>query len=155
MSDELDRIDRRILAALQRDGRLSNAPLAEAVGLSPSPCWQRMRRLEQHGYIRGYTAVLDPALLGVPETVIVEVTLNRHDSALENFGRAMAEIPEVLEVYLISCEYDYLIKVAVSGTAGYEEFLRNRLYRIPGIRHSRSVFTLRCLKSAGLPVDES
>ncbi|MDO5648129.1 Lrp/AsnC family transcriptional regulator [Paracoccus sp. (in: a-proteobacteria)] len=152
--DDLDRIDRRILAALQQDGRLTNAQLAEAVGLSPSPCWQRTRRLEQRGFIRGYTAVLDQGRLGYSETVIVEIALDRHDDdVLAAFERAMAAIPEVLEVYLTTGEYDYLMKVAVDGTAGYEEFLRRRLYRIPGIRHSRTIFTLRCLKSGALPVD--
>ena len=126
---------------------MSNAQLAERVGLSPSPCWQRVRRLEKAGIIAGYTVLLDAAQLGVSETVIIEVVLDRHDDEiLENFGRAMAAIPEVLEVYLTTGEYDYLIKVAVSGTAGYEEFLRRKLYRIPGIRHSRSSFALRCLK---------
>lgn len=153
MTDTLDKIDRRILAALQRDGRLSNTQLAEQVGLSPSPCWQRTRRLEEKGFIRGYAALLDQARLGLPETALVEITLDRHDeTALEEVGRAIIAIPEVLEVYLTTGEYDYLIKVAVDGTRGYEEFLRNRLYRIPGIRQSRSIFTLRCLKSGQVPV---
>lgn len=149
----LDSIDRRILRVLSIDGRISNADLAERVGLSASPCWQRTKRLEQEGYISGYRAVLDPAKLGIPETVIIEVTLDRHDDAiLESFGRAMTEMPEVLEVYLVTGEYDYMIKVAVNGTRGYEEFLRQRLYRVPGIRHSRSSFALRCLKQTGSPV---
>lgn len=150
----LDRIDRRILAALQSNGRLSNAELAESVGLSPSPCWQRKKRLEQEGYIRTYTAVLDQARLGLPETVFVEITLDHHDEAtLESFGRALSEIPEVLEVYLTTGEYDYLLKVAVNGTSGYETFLRQRLYNVKGILQSRSTFTLRCLKSGRLPID--
>ncbi|MDO5658806.1 MAG: Lrp/AsnC family transcriptional regulator [Paracoccus sp. (in: a-proteobacteria)] len=153
MHDELDKIDRHILAALQGDGRLSNAQLADEVGLSPSPCWQRTRRLEERGYIQGYTAILDPARLGMADTVIVEVMLERHDEhLLERFGTAMAAIPQVLEVYLTTGEYDYLLKVAVSGTRGYEDFLRNHLYRFHGIRNSRSVFTLRCLKSGQVPV---
>jgi Lrp/AsnC family leucine-responsive transcriptional regulator len=109
--------------------------------------------LEAEGYIKGYTAVLDQEKLGAPETVIIEVTLNRHDDAvLETFGRAMADLPEVLEVYLTTGEYDYFIKVAVDGTKGYEEFLRRKLYRVPGIQHSRSTFTLRCLKQGGISV---
>lgn len=155
-SARLDAIDLRILKALSRDGRLSNAQLAEQVGLSASPCWQRTRRLEAAGVIKGYTAILDQTLLGTPETVIVEVTLDRHDeTVLESVGRAMAEMPEVQEVYLTTGEYDYSIKVAVSGTRGYEEFLRRKLARVPGIRNSRSTFTLRCLKERGiaLPYD--
>src|SRR5690606_3275923 len=142
----LDRIDRAIVAALVENGRISNAQLAEKVGLSPSPCWQRVRRLEEAGLIAGYTAVIDSSMLGVTETAIVEVVLERHDDdVLEACGRAMAAMPEVLEVYLTTGEYDYLIKVAVKGTAGYEEFLRRKLYKVPGIRHSRSSFALRCL----------
>lgn len=149
----LDAIDRRILRELSRDGRLSNAELAGRVGLSPSPCWQRTRRLEAEGFIRGYTATLDQERLGLPETVLIEVTLDRHDdSVLENFGRQMADMPEVIEVWLVTGEYDYIVKVAVNGTRGYEEFLRKRLYRVPGIRNSRSSFALRCLKQGGVPV---
>jgi len=147
MAKPLDRIDRKILRALLGNARLSNSQVAEMVGLSPSPCWQRIRRLEQDGYIIGYVAMLDQRLLGATETVIIEVTLDRHDDEiLESFGSAMAAMPEVLEVYLTTGEYDYFIKVAVNGTAGYEEFLRKKLYKVPGIRHSRSSFALRCLK---------
>jgi Lrp/AsnC family leucine-responsive transcriptional regulator len=143
----LDAIDRKILRVLLKDARLSNSQIAEKVGLSASPCWQRMRRLESEGYITGYIATLDQRLLGAAETVIIEVTLDRHDDeVLEKFGQAMASMPEVLEVYLVTGAYDYMLKVAVDGTTGYEEFLRQKLYKIPGIRHSRSSFTLRCLK---------
>lgn len=152
-SDDLDMIDRNILRELVGDGRLSNSHLAERVGLSPSPCWQRTRRLEAEGYIRSYTALLDREMLGYGETVLIEVTLDHHDDAmLENFGKAMADMPEVIEVWLVTGEYDYMIKVAVNGTRGYEEFLRKRLYRVPGIRHSRSSFALRCIKQGGVPV---
>ena len=144
---KLDQVDRRILRELLDNARLSNTELAERVGLSPSPCWQRVRKLETEGYIKGYVALLDQSALGAPETVLIDVTLDHHDDAiLESFGKAMAEMPEVLEVHLTTGEYDYFIKVAVNGTAGYEEFLRTKLYRIPGIRHSRSSFTLRRLK---------
>lgn len=146
-SYKLDRIDRAILGTLVADGRISNTQLAEQVGLSPSPCWQRVRRLEEAGVVTGYTAMIDQARFGITETVIIEVVLDRHDDEiLEAFGRAMVAMPEVLEVYLTTGEYDYLIKVAVSGTADYEQFLRRKLYKVPGIRHSRSSFALRCLK---------
>ncbi|AGT10370.1 Lrp/AsnC family transcriptional regulator [Paracoccus aminophilus] len=152
---KLDAIDRRILRALRRDGRLTNAQLAEEIGLSPSPCWQRTRRLETLGIIRGYTAVLDQEKLGAAETVIVDIMLERHDeTVLANVGRALAEMPEVLEIYLTTGEYDYFVKVAVDGTRGYEEFLRNKLSRVPGIRQTRSSFTLRCLKESGLSIPE-
>jgi Lrp/AsnC family leucine-responsive transcriptional regulator len=150
---KIDALDRRILNELSRDGRLSNSQLADIVGLSPSPCWQRTRRLEDEGYITGYRAVLSQEKLGVPETVIIEVTLDRHDDiVVEKFGSAMTKLPEVLEVYLVTGEYDYMIKVAVTGTRGYEEFLRRSLYKIPGIRQSRSSFALRCLKQGGVAV---
>jgi Lrp/AsnC family transcriptional regulator, leucine-responsive regulatory protein len=147
MPRTLDRIDRKILATLLSEGRLGNVQLAERVGLSATPCWQRVRRLESEGIIRGYSAVLDQDLLGAPDIVIVEVTLDVHDdAALEVFGSQMANIPEILEAYLTTGEYDYMLKVAVNGTKGYEEFLRTKLYKVPGIRHSRSSFALRCLK---------
>lgn len=157
MGKTLDRIDRKIMRALVENGRLTNTQLAEAVGLSAAPCWQRVRRLESDGFISGYTAVLDQSLLGAKETVLLEVTLDRHDDeAVANFGRAMAALPEVIEVYLTTGEYDYFIKVAVEGTQGYADFLQKKLYKIPGVRHSRSSFTLGCLKRSlsVLPVQD-
>jgi len=149
MNKDIDQIDKKILKELSVDGRLSNNQLAEKVGLSNSPCWQRVKRLEKEGYIEGYVALLNPEKLGMTELVSIEVTLDRHDDEiLENFGQAMCDLPEVLEVYLTTGEYDYQIKVAVQGTKGYERFLREKLYKVPGIRHSRSSFTLRCLKKA-------
>lgn len=149
----IDEIDRRILRELSHNGRLSNQDLAAKVGLSPSPCWQRTKKLEADGVIRGYRAILDREALGMGETVLIEITLDRHDDAvLEKFGRQMAEMEEVMEVWLTTGEYDYLIKVAVNGTRGYEEFLRRKLYRVAGIRHSRSSFALRCLKEGGISV---
>jgi Lrp/AsnC family transcriptional regulator, leucine-responsive regulatory protein len=144
---QLDAIDRRILRELRNDGRLSNAKLAERVGLSPTPCWNRVRALEKSGVIKGYTALLNSKALGFPDVVIIEVTLDKHDErTLERFGQALADLPEVTEAFLVSGEYDYLIKVSVAGTEGYEDFLRRKLYRLPGFGNSRSMFSLRCLK---------
>ncbi|MCO4891465.1 Lrp/AsnC family transcriptional regulator [Cupriavidus sp. WGtm5] len=146
-SPKLDDTDRRILRELRRDGRLSNARLAEQVGLSATPCWNRVRALEESGVIESYAALLNQKALGLPDTVLIEVTLERHDDdMLYRFGKALAELPEVMEAYLLTGEYDYLIKVAVAGTQGYEEFLRHKLYKLPGLRHSRSTFVLRTLK---------
>jgi Lrp/AsnC family leucine-responsive transcriptional regulator len=146
-AQRLDEIDRRILRALQQDARLTTAQLAGKIGLSTTPCWNRLKRLETQGYIDGYIAVLNQEKLGLPETVIIEITLDRHDDEiLERFGQLLADLPEVIEAYLTTGDYDYLVKVAVESTAGYERFLREKLYRIPGIRHSRSSFALRCLK---------
>ena len=146
---ELDAIDRSIVRELRQDGRLSNVKLAERVGLSPTPCWNRVRALEEAGIIEGYAALLNQKALGFPDTVIIEVTLDKHDErTLERFGSALADLPEVVEAYLVSGEYDYLIKVAVAGTEGYESFLRRQLYRLPGFHNSKSTFALRCLKRA-------
>ena len=145
----LDMMDRKILSALRSDGRLTMSELAEKVGLSQSPCWTRVKRLEACGAIESYVAVLDHKIIGVPNVVFVEVTLDRHDEKmLEQFGTALAEIPEIIEAHLVTGDYDYLVKVAVAGTEHYERFLRESLYRIPGIRHSRSTFALRSLKRA-------
>lgn len=146
-SPKLDETDRRILRALRRDGRLSNLKLAEQVGLSPTPCWNRVRALEDSGVIEGYAALLNQKALGLPDTVLIEVTLDRHDDdMLDRFGEALAELPEVMEAYLLTGEYDYLIKVAVAGTEGYEQFLRHKLYKLPCLRHSHSTFVLRTMK---------
>ena len=143
----LDEIDRKILRTLSQDGRISNQKLAETVNLSPTPCWHRVRALEESGHVTGYVAVLDQRTLGLPDTVIIEVTVDRHDDEIfQRFSDALADLPEVMEAYLLSGEYDYLIKVAVSGTEGYERFLRQKLYKLPGVTHTRSTFTLRCLK---------
>ncbi len=152
IASEIDEIDRKILRELRSDGRISNTSLADKIGLSASPCWNRVRQMEQAGIIEGYTVLLNQKALGVPDTVMIEVTLDRHDDdTFERFGQALADMPEVLEAYLLTGEYDYLIKVAVAGTAGYEEFLRRRLYKLPGLRHSRSTFVLRTLKRMQSP----
>jgi len=145
----LDLIDRKILAALRRNGRLTMNELAAEVGLSASPCWTRVRRLEAAGVITGYAALIDQRAIGIANIIFVEVTLDRHDDRmLERFGEALARIPEVLDAYLVTGDYDYLVRVAVTGTEHYERFLRDSLYRIEGIRHSRSTFALRTLKQA-------
>lgn len=144
---KLDPIDRKILSILVDNGRISNADLAERVGLSPSPCAQRVRRLEASGVIAGYSANLNLEALGMGETVMVEVSLDRHGAeVLEAFGKAMSETPEVLEVHLMAGDFDYFVKVAASSTKDVERFLREHLFNIPGIRHSRSAFSLRCIK---------
>jgi len=143
----MDEIDNRILRELQFNARLSNADLASRVGLSASPCWNRVRALEKQGVIEKYVAIFDQAALGLPDTVIIEVTLDRHDEdILKTFAAALERMPEVVEAYLMTGEYDFFIKVAVAGTDGYERFLREKLYKVPGIRHSRTSFTLRRLK---------
>ena len=150
---KLDKFDISILEAVQQDARLSLQDLGKIVGLTASPCWTRVKRLEDAGVIEGYTVRLSPEKLGLPETVILHVSLDSHsDEALFEFGRALEDIPEVLEAFLVSGDYDYYIRVAVEDTRGYERFLREKLYKIPGIRNSKSSFVLRRLKQSQLPV---
>lgn len=149
----MDVIDRKIIRALQADARASLQQIGQAVGLSTSPCWERIRKLEAAGAIEGYTVRINPQALGFNDTVLVQVTLDSHsDNTLEKFGETLAAIPEVIEAYLVSGEYDYLLRVAVKDTRDYERLLRERLYKIKGIRHSKSSFVLRTLKKADLPV---
>jgi Lrp/AsnC family leucine-responsive transcriptional regulator len=150
---KLDRFDIAILGVLQRDARLSLNELSAEVGLTSSPCWNRIKRMEREGVIQGYTVRVDAAALGLADTVIVQATLDSHsDQALFEFGEALAQIPEVLEAYLVSGDYDYFIRIAVSDTRDYERLLREKLYKIPGIRHSKSSFVLRVLKAGALPL---
>jgi Lrp/AsnC family transcriptional regulator, leucine-responsive regulatory protein len=149
----MDALDRKILRELQRDARASLQQIGQSVGLSSSPCWERIRKLEQSGVIEGYTVRLSASALGLQETVLVQVTLDSHsDNTLEKFGETLAAIPEVIEAWLVSGEYDYLLRVAVKDTRDYERLLRERLYKIKGIRHSKSSFVLRTLKKADLPL---
>ena len=151
----LDKFDRGILAVLQRDARASLQDISAAVGLSTTPCWTRIKKMEADGVIQGYTVRIDPAAVGFAETVIVQVTLESHsEETLEAFGKQLRDIPEVLEAFLISGDYDYLIRIAVRDTRDYERLLRQRLYRIPGIRHSKSSFVLRRLKESMIPLEE-
>jgi Lrp/AsnC family leucine-responsive transcriptional regulator len=109
--------------------------------------------MESEGVIQGYTVRIDQAAIGFTETVIVQVTLESHnDETLYAFGKALGEIPEVLEAFLISGDYDYFIRIAVRDTRDYERLLREKLYRIPGIRHSKSSFVLRRLKDTQIPL---
>src|SRR5688572_32250913 len=149
----MDALDRKILSVLQSNARASLQEVGQAVGLSTSPCWERIRKLEQAGVIEGYTVSLNAQALDLNDTVLVQVTLDSHsDNTLEKFGETLASIPEVIEAYLVSGDYDYLLRVAVRDTRDYERLLREKLYRIKGIRHSKSSFVLRTLKKADLPL---
>lgn len=150
---QIDKFDIAILEALQRDARISLQELSTQVGLTSSPCWTRIKRMEAAGVIEGYSVRLNAEKLDLGDTVIVHVTLDSHsDEALMEFGRALQEIPEVLEAFLVSGDYDYYVRIAVSNTRDYERLLRERLYKIPGIRHSKSSFVLRQLKQGQLPL---
>jgi len=150
---KLDRLDLAILECLQRDARMSLQAISAQVGLTSSPCWARIRRMEEAGVIEGYSVRVNAEKVGLPDTVIVQVTLDSHsDEALFAFGRALEAIPEVLEAFLVSGDYDYYVRIAVRDTRDYERLLRERLYKIPGIRHSKSSFVLRQLKQGVLPL---
>ena len=149
----MDRLDRKILSVLQGNARASLQEISQAVGLSPSPCWGRIKKMEEAGVIEGYTVRLNPRALDLADTVLVMVTLDSHsDNTLEKFGETLASIPEVIEAHLVSGDYDYLLRIVVKDTRDYERLLREKLYKIKGIRHSRSSFVLRTLKKADLPL---
>ncbi|MDB5847846.1 MAG: transcriptional regulator, AsnC family [Rhodoferax sp.] len=148
-----DQLDLAILRVLREDSRKTLQEIGAAVGLSATSCWTRIKKLETHGVIRRYTVDLDPAKLGYNDFVIVQLTLESHtDETLYEFGRVLATIPEVQEAYLVSGDYDYYIRIAVRDTRDYERLLREKLYKIPGIRHSKSSFVLRVLKEASVPI---
>jgi Lrp/AsnC family transcriptional regulator, leucine-responsive regulatory protein len=149
----LDKYDIAILTVLQQDARASLQEVSSRVGLSTTPCWNRIRKMEADGVILGYTVRIDPAAIGFTESVIVQVTLDSHtDETLFDFGKELEQIPEVLEAFLVSGDYDYYIRIAVRDTRDYERLLRERLYKIPGIRHSKSSFVLRTLKQSPVPL---
>jgi len=148
-----DKIDMAILRVLLLDSRKTLQDISAEVGLSPTSCWTRIKKLEAQGVIKRYTVDIDPAKLGYQDSVIVQVTLESHtDETLYDFGRTLATIPEIQEAYLVSGDYDYYIRIAVRDTRDYERLLREKLYKIPGIRHSKSHFVLRVLKEASMPI---
>jgi Lrp/AsnC family leucine-responsive transcriptional regulator len=144
---DLDPIDRRILGELQRNGRISNVDLADAVGLSPSPCLRRVRDLESAGVIDRYAAIIDQNAAGRSLSVFVQVTLERQiETALDAFERSVSERPEVMECYLMTGDSDYLLRVVVADVSAYEVFLKDHLTRIPGVSAIKSSFALNRVK---------
>ncbi|WP_162576355.1 Lrp/AsnC family transcriptional regulator [Variovorax sp. PBL-H6] len=142
-----------ILRVLLHDSRKTLQEIGAEVGLGATACWSRIKKLEASGVIKRYTVDVDAAKLGYQDSVIVQLTLESHsDETLYEFGRVLASIPEVQEAYLVSGDYDYYIRIAVRDTRDYERLLRERLYKIPGIRHSQSHFVLRVLKEASAPL---
>lgn len=141
---QLDATDRRILHLLQREGRISNADLAERISLSPSACHRRVQRLEAEGFIAGYVALLDARRIGKPTTVFVEITLNgQSDEVLEAFEKAVARIPDVQECHLMAGAADYLLKLAAADTEDFARIHRRYLARLPGVAKMQSSFALR------------
>ena len=153
--DALDEIDRRILTHLQRDARMTNAKLAERVGLSPAPCLRRVRALEAAGVIRDYVALLDSRAVGRAVTVFIEIRLDLQvKDRLDILERAIREWPEVLECSLMTGDADYMLRVAVPDVDAYEQFLRDKLTRLEGVASIKSSFALKQVKyTTALPID--
>ncbi len=154
LKNALDEIDCRILAALQENARISNVDLASQVGISPSPCWRRVRDLEQEGVISRYVTLVDPGSVGLPVSVFIQVSLERQvETALEAFESAVLSRPEVMECYLMTGDADYLLRVVVADLAAYERFLMDHLTRVPSVASIKSSFALKQIKyRTALPV---
>ena len=153
---KLDRIDRKILAAMQHNGRISNLELADMVGLSPTPCSRRVRRLEESGLITAHVTLLDQAMLGLKLTAYIGISMDRHTpDRFENFEAQVREYPEVMECSVVTGQSsDYLLKAVVPDMAYYERFLLGRLTRIEGVTGVHSSFELRrVVQRTELPLD--
>ena len=143
----MDAIDRRIIAALQENARLTNQELAERVGLSPSPCLRRLRKLEADGILCGYRAQIDQQRYGLPINVFVSIRLERQtDAAIRAFEQAIQDLDEVQECYLMTGARDYLLRVVSQSLESYERFVRERLTRIEGIASIESSFAFNQVK---------
>ena len=151
---ELDAIDRRILEVLQRNARIANTDLADEVGLTPAPCLRRVKRLEELGFIAGYTAVLDHNRVGLGLTVFVTVTLDRQTKrTYDDFAAKMRAAPEVLECYLILGERDFLLKIVVADLEAYQRFYLEVLTLAPGVRNINSIIAVNEEKrTTALPI---
>lgn len=145
---DLDSTDRRILAALQGDGRLTNVDLAQRVALSPSPCLRRVKRLEAAGVVQGYRAVLDREAVGLGLTVFVEIKVERHSREnAQTLQDALAAMPEVVSCHMVSGTADFLVEIVVADLRAYEVLLTNRLLTLPMVADIRSNVSLRRIKS--------
>lgn len=143
----LDRIDRQILQCLQTDGRISNVQLARKVNLTATPCIERVKRLEKQGYIRGYTAILDPELVDASLLVFVEIDLS-HSSpdAFREFRAEARRLPEIMDCHLVSGNFDYLIKARVRDMKAYRKLLGEKILSLPGVNASRSYVVMEEVK---------
>jgi len=151
---EIDDIDRKIIAALQADGKVTVNELAEKVGLSASPCARRVRILEQAGVIKGYAAIIDQKKVGLPISAFASIKLERQrEDALERFSKAVARWPEVVDCYLMTGQRDYLLRIVVRDLEAYEHFLNDKLTRLDGVASIETSFALKQVKrSEVLPI---
>jgi Lrp/AsnC family leucine-responsive transcriptional regulator len=146
-SRELDNIDRNILRIIQREGRISFVELGEKVGLSTTPCMERVRRLEREKFILGYGARLNPQKLQANLLVFVEISLeSKSASIFDDFRRAVSKLPHVLECHLVSGDFDYLIKARISEMASYRKLLGDILLKLPWVRESKSYIVMEEIK---------
>jgi Lrp/AsnC family leucine-responsive transcriptional regulator len=144
MNAEFDQLDLRLLDELQSDAGLANNELAERVGLSPSACLRRVRRLRESGVIDRIVAIVDPREVGRPLNVFVEIGLERQaDDVLDAFERAVRSVPEIMSCHLMAGEYDYLVHLSVASTADYERIHRQHLSALPAVARLRSNFAIR------------
>lgn len=149
---EMDRLDREILRLISSDATLSLADIAERVGLTPTPCWKRIRRMEESGIILRRVAVIDPAKVGLPVSVFVEVETSDHSSDwLARFAEVVRNTAEIVDAWRMSGDVDYLLHVVVSDIAAYDEFYRRLIAAVP-LRNVTSRFSMERLKAAPLPV---
>lgn len=149
---EMDRVDREILRLLASDASLSLADIAAKVGLTPTPCWKRIRRMEQEGIIRGRIATIDPNKVGLPVSVFVEVETADHSGDwLRRFADVVATMPEIVDAWRMSGDVDYLMHVVVPDIAAYDEFYRRLIAAVP-LRNVTSRFSMERLKAAPLPI---
>jgi Lrp/AsnC family leucine-responsive transcriptional regulator len=150
----LDRTDRRILALLQAEGRISTVELSERIGLSPTSTSERFKRLQREGVVQGFRAILDPQRLGLELLVFVEVSLDKTTpDAFQRFADAVRRAPEVLECHMVAGGFDYLVKTRVADMAAYRRFLGEILLALPGVKETRTYAVMEEVKSDGvLPV---
>ncbi|UAA37305.1 leucine-responsive transcriptional regulator Lrp [Paraneptunicella aestuarii] len=143
----LDRLDRRILDELQKNGRISNVELAKKIGLSPTPCLERTRRLESQGYISGYHATVAPDKVGAAMLVFVEITLTKTSvDIFEEFSTAVKKLDDIQECHLVSGNFDYLLKARVADMSSYRRLLGDVLLRLPGVSESRTYVVMEEVK---------
>ena len=153
--ESLDRHDVVLLTELQRDSRQTVQQLAERVGLSSTPCWKRVKEMEAAGIIRGYTALIDREKVGLALCVIAELNLTRHnEDDVRRFEQAVADCPQIVGCYSTTGQADYVIKVLVPDIKGYEQFLHETAFKLPGVTHVRSSVVLKEVKSESrLPIE--
>jgi Lrp/AsnC family leucine-responsive transcriptional regulator len=151
LNKTIDRIDKNILVELQKNGRLSNVELSKRVGLSPTPCLERVKRLEKEQYISGYKAILNPHKLGAALLVFVEITLTKTSpDVFDDFANAVDELDVIQECHLVSGDFDFLLKTRVKDMLAYRELLGDTLLRLPAVSESRTYVVMDEIKSTNL-----